>query len=111
VIYPCQNHHASPVTPSGFAAIDISANPHADAAPRDSSPAHEDGTCQELTAPAIGSAVAAAAGGGVLDPVPPGLTALEPTQIFPSVLALATAPSAHPPPHIPLYLSTQRLLI
>jgi hypothetical protein len=102
VIYPCQAHHALPVTMGGVAAIELSSGTHADADHLDSSPAHEDGTCQELTAPANGALVASLPGRT------PTLTRLHRSpstrSAGPRSSRLQHIPALHPPPHTPLPL-------
>ncbi|OGA43948.1 MAG: hypothetical protein A3G25_08415 [Betaproteobacteria bacterium RIFCSPLOWO2_12_FULL_63_13] len=111
VTYPCQAHHAPPITLDGPAAMEASSSTRANPNRLDSFPAHRDGACQELTAPVIGVPVAIAATAGTLNPDPPAPAAGDMMRLAPAIAVFSTHPASHPPPHTPLYLRHQRLLI
>jgi hypothetical protein len=90
--------------------MEISPGTHADADHPDTLPAHQDGTCQELTAPSIGVSVAIA-NAETLNPASLAPVAFDTQRLAPAVHAFNAYPASHPPPHTPLFLSTQRLLI
>jgi hypothetical protein len=91
--------------------MEVSSSTHANPNRLDSFPAHRDGACQELTAPVIGVPIAIAATTGTLNPDPPAPAAGDMMRLAPAVFVVSTYPASHPPPHTPLFLSTQRLLI
>lgn len=110
--YPCQAHPAPSGRLDQTAAIELATGQRINPAHLDSHPWHDDGTCHYLSAPAIGAPVtAAAAGSGNPNVDPAAPLALEPRQLSAAVSAAGILPVSHPPPHTPLYLRTQRLLI
>lgn len=111
VVYPCQAHHAPPAIGDVPAAMTVSSSTNAYLDHADSPPAHQDGTCQELTTPAIAVPLAVAATGETPNPGPPISVAFDMKRLASAVHAVNTYRPAYPPPHTPLFLSTQRLLI
>lgn len=111
VVYPCQAHYAPPANLDAAIPIEVVSGLHVGCLRCDSHPAHEDGMCQGLTAPAIGVpfTAAVATGNPNIDlPAPAAFDMRRPTH---EVRALSTYPAFQPPPRAPLYLRQQRLLI
>ena len=110
VAYPCQAHPAPPGHLDHTAAFEVAAGQIANSHHPDSHPAHDEGTCHHLSAPAIGAPVTAAGSGNPnVDPAAP--VAPELRQLAAAISAPGIVPLPPPVPHTPLYLRTQRLLI
>jgi hypothetical protein len=111
VVYPCQAHHAPAVALVDTATIELRAGASADADRAHSSPAHDDGTCLQLSAPVIGVSPVIASTSGTLTPEPLAPAAFDIGRLTSAIHAFSAYPDSYPPPHTPLYLRVQRLLI